>query len=105
FFAEDKNRKVMEKFHLAGLSPQSHNAVTNTILQGKAFVFTGSMESMGRNEAKAIVESLGGVVQSSVTSKTSYVIAGSEPGSKLDKARRQGISVISEKDFLKLIGR
>ncbi len=105
FFAEDKNRKVMEKFHLAGVSPQFHNPVTDAILLGKAFVFTGSLESMGRNEAKALVESLGGIVQSSVTSKTSYVVAGSEPGSKLDKARQQGISVINEKDFLKLIGR
>ena len=95
----------MEKFQLAGVSPQFHNAVTDTTLQGKAFVFTGSLESMGRNEAKALVESLGGVVQSSVTGRTSYVVTGSEPGSKLDKARRQGISVISEKDFLKLIGR
>ena len=95
----------MEKFHLAGVSPLTQDAVTDTTLQGKAFVFTGSLESMGRNEAKALVESLGGVVQSSVTGKTSYVVAGSEPGSKLDKARQQGITIISEKDFLKLIGK
>lgn len=105
FFAENKNRKVMEKFHEAVVSPRSSDEATDTALQGKAFVFTGSLESMGRNEAKALVESLGGAVQSSVTGKTSYVVAGSEPGSKLDKARRQGISIISEKDFLKLIGR
>ncbi len=105
FFSENKNRKVMEKFHLAGVSPLAQDTVTDTTLKGKSFVFTGSMESMGRNEAKALVESRGGVVQSSVTGKTSYVVAGSEPGSKLDKARRQGISVISEKDFFKLIGR
>ena len=105
FFSENKNRKVMEKFHRAGVFPLVQDAVTDTTLQGKSFVFTGSLESMGRNEAKALVESRGGVVQSSVTGKTSYVVAGSEPGSKLDKARRQGISVISEKDFLKLIGR
>ncbi len=105
FFAENKNRKVMEKFQLAGVSPRSDDMASDTILQGKAFVFTGSLESMGRNEAKALVESLGGVVQSSVTGKTSYVVAGSEPGSKLDKARQQGITIISEKDFLKLIGK
>ena len=105
FFAEDKNRKVMEKFRMAGLSPQKKDVLNNAILQGKAFVFTGSLESMGRNEAKALVESLGGGVLSSITGKTSYVVSGSEPGSKLDKARAQNIPVINEDEFLKLIGR
>ena len=105
FFAEEKNRKVMEKFLRAGVNPQWTDISANAPLGGKAFVFTGGMESMGRNEAKEIVESLGGVVHSSVTSKTSYVVAGREPGSKLDKARSQNIPVISEEDFLKLIGR
>lgn len=105
FFAEDKNMNVMEKFHRAGMTPQKKDALINTILKGKTFVFTGSLESMGRNEAKALVESLGGIVQSSVTGKTSYVVAGSEPGSKLDKARSQGISIINEEEFLKLLGR
>jgi len=105
FFAEEKNMNVMEKFHRAGMTPQKKDALINAILKGKTFVFTGSLESMGRNEAKALVESLGGIVQSSVTGKTSYVVAGSEPGSKLDKARAQGISVITEEEFLRLIGR
>jgi DNA ligase (NAD+) len=55
FFAENKNRKVMEKFRRAGISPRRRDVLTNTILQGKAFVFTGSLESMGRNEDKALV--------------------------------------------------
>lgn len=105
FFAEDKNREVMDKFRKAGLSPHKRNASLETALKGKAFVFTGSLESMGRNDAKALVESLGGMVQSSVTAKTSFLVAGSEPGSKLDKARSQGVLVISEKDFLQLVGR
>ncbi len=105
FFAEDKNKKVMEKFHQAGLSPQKNDILTNTTLQGKAFVFTGSLQSMSRNSAKTLVETLGGIVQSSVTSKTSYVVAGGEPGSKMDRAISQGITVISEEEFLKLIGK
>jgi DNA ligase (NAD+) len=105
FFAEDKNRKVMAKFRQAGLSPQEKKAVSNMALEGKSFVFTGALENMGRNEAKALVEALGGKVLASVTGKTSYVVAGSEPGSKLDKARAQNIPVISEEDFIKLIGR
>jgi DNA ligase (NAD+) len=105
FFAEDKNRKVMEKFRRAGVSPQIKASSSNALLQGKSFVFTGTMESMGRNEAKTLVENLGGSIHSSVTSKTSYVVAGSEPGSKLDKARAQGVSVIGEEEFLKLVKR
>jgi len=105
FFAEDKNRKVMEKFHRAGMAPQMKDVPVNTLLQGKAFVFTGSLSSMSRNEAKELVESLGGIAQASVTGKTSYVVAGGEPGSKLDKARAQNIPVINEQEFLKLIGR
>lgn len=105
FFTEDKNRKVMEKFRKAGLSPQNKTAPIETALKGKAFVFTGSLESMSRSDAKALVESLGGIAQSSVTAKTSYVVAGSEPGSKLDKAGSLGVLVINENDFLKLVGR
>jgi len=105
FFTEEKNRNVMEKFHRAGVSPRRKDVSTHATLQRKTFVFTGGLESMGRNDAKALVESLGGIVQSSVTGKTSYVVAGIEPGSKLDKARSQGISIIDEDEFLKLIGR
>ncbi len=105
FFTEEKNRNVLSKFRMAGLSPQKKAALTNATLQGKSFVFTGSMESMGRNEAKALVESLGGIVQSSVTRTTSYVVVGGEPGAKLDKARAQGITILAENEFLSLIGR
>jgi len=105
FFAEDHNRKLMEKFDKAGLMPQTPAQTTGAPLAGKTFVFTGSLESMGRTEAKSLVEARGGTVLSSVTGKTSYVVAGSEPGSKLDKARTLGIPVISEADFLKLVGR
>jgi DNA ligase (NAD+) len=105
FFAEDKNRKVLEKFERAGLSPQAKETLAGAPLQGKAFVFTGSLDSMDRNQARAYVESLGGSVHSSVTGKTFYLVAGREPGSKLDKARSQGITVLSEDEFLKLVGR
>jgi len=105
FFTEDKNRQVMEKFRRAGVSPQKKDGLTDLPLQGKGFVFTGGLTNMSRNEAKALVESQGGSVQSSVTGQTSYVIAGSEPGSKLAKARSQNIPIINEEEFLKLIGR
>ena len=105
FFHEHKNIDVMNKFSKAGVRPQKKEINNNAPLQGKSFVFTGSMESMGRNDAKTIVENLGGSIHSSVTKKTTYVIAGSEPGSKLDKAKSSGVKIISEEEFLKLIGR
>jgi DNA ligase (NAD+) len=105
FFHEHKNIDVMKKFSKAGVIPQKKDIDGNAALQGKSFVFTGSMESMGRNEAKTIVENLGGTIHSSVTKNTTYVVAGSDPGSKIDKARSSGIKIITEEEFLKLIGR
>ena len=105
FFHEPKNKAVLIKFNKAGVEPQKKAAPTNSLLQGQSFVFTGSMEGMGRSEAKTIVENLGGQVLSSTTAKTTYIVAGSDPGSKLDKARALGITILTENEFLKLIGR
>ncbi|MDI6741929.1 MAG: NAD-dependent DNA ligase LigA, partial [Smithella sp.] len=93
------------KFCKAGVKPQKKAINNNAPLRGKSFVFTGAMGSMGRNEAKEIVENLAGIVHSGVTKKTTYVVAGTDAGSKLDKAKAAGIKIISEEDFLKLIGR
>ena len=105
FFHEGKNIDVMKKFSKAGVIPQKKEVSNNVPLAGKSFVFTGTMEGMGRTAAKEIIESLGGTVHSSVTKKTTYVVTGDDPGSKLDKAKSSGIKIISEKEFLKLIGR
>lgn len=105
FFAEPKNRQVMDKFRLAGVSPVVQQKRGDKPLDGKYFVFTGTLESLGRNEAKALVEKLGGSVLSSVSGKTSYVVAGASPGSKLTEAGARGIPIINEKEFLKLTGR
>ncbi len=105
FFHEQKNIDVMNKFSKAGVTPQKKEISGNAPLQGKSFVFTGTMQGMGRNDAKNIVENLGGTIHSSVTKSTSYVVAGSEPGSKVDKAKSSGIKIIREEEFLKLIGR
>jgi DNA ligase (NAD+) len=105
FFHERKNINVMVKFSKAGVKPQKKEIVENMPLQGKSFVFTGTMEGMGRNEAKTLVENLGGMIHSSVTKNTTYVVAGKEPGSKLDKAKSSGIKILTEDEFLKLIGK
>jgi DNA ligase (NAD+) len=105
FFQEPKNIKVMEKFIKAGVKPQKKEMPAGDALQGKSFVLTGTLKSMARNDAKSIIENLRGSVHASLTKKTTYVVAGSEPGSKLDKATSLGITILNEEQFLKLIGR
>ena len=72
-------------------------------MQGKKFVFTGELESITREEAQGKVRELGGSYSSSVSKKTDFVLAGKEPGSKLEKAQKLGIKIISEKQFLAMM--
>jgi DNA ligase (NAD+) len=72
-------------------------------LAGLTFVFTGGLESVTRAQAEEVVRSLGGRTASSVSAKTDYVVAGSAPGSKYDRARELGIEILSEEDFLKML--
>jgi DNA ligase (NAD+) len=70
---------------------------------GKSFVFTGGLVRLTRDEAKSLVERLGAMVSSAVSKKTDYVVAGTDPGSKLDQAQKLGVTVLEEKAFLDLI--
>ncbi len=76
---------------------------TDKSLEGKSFVFTGTMPNLDRDEAQAIVRRLGGDVSSSVSKKTSYVVAGEEAGSKLEKAQELGVKVLTEEEFLEMV--
>ena len=105
FFSEPKNREVIDKFLRAGVSPLVQRQRKDRPLDGQYFVFTGTLETLGRNEAKTLVQDLGGTVQASVGGKTSFVVAGASPGSKLEQARNRAVAVITEKEFLKLTGR
>jgi DNA ligase (NAD+) len=103
FFREPSNQRFIEKLALAGVCPTTDDLQHNTPLSGKNFVFTGTLDGMGRTEAKRLVESLGGAVESSVTRKTNYVVAGESPGSKVEKARQAGVTVLDEESFLRLV--
>jgi DNA ligase (NAD+) len=74
-----------------------------TALAGKIFVLTGTMTSFTRQEAREKIESLGGRVTSTVSTKTDYVVAGADPGSKFDKARELGVQLLDERDFIMLL--
>jgi DNA ligase (NAD+) len=103
FFAEPHNRENLDAL-LAHLSvAEVETSAVSGSLAGRTFVFTGGMESMSRPEAKARVESLGARVTGSVSAKTDFVIAGDEAGSKLAKAQKLGVAVLTEEEFLSLI--
>lgn len=103
FFREPSNQRFIEKLALAGVCPTNDDLQHNTPLSGKNFVFTGTLDGMGRTEAKHLVESLGGAVESSVTRKTNYVVVGESPGSKVEKARKAGVTILDEESFLRLV--
>ena len=103
FFSEPSNRKLIEKLEEGGVSMTAVGRSTGA-LQGKTFVFTGSMKRYTRSEAGAKVESLGGKVGSSLTKKTDFLVVGEDPGSKMKEAEKIGVKVIGEEDFLKLVG-
>lgn len=106
FFAEPTNLHVIERLRQAGVVMETERQVEGVgLLTGKTFVLTGTLPSMSRAEASEWVERLGGKVSSSVSKKTSYVLAGEEAGSKLDKARQLGIPVIDEAEFLALVNK
>ena len=107
FFSEEKNRETIERLKSYGLQfSLSETQLQNQsdVLQGKAFVVSGVFETLERNELKKLIEDNGGKVSSSISSKTSYLVAGDKMGpSKRTKAEQLGVPIISEQDFLAMI--
>jgi DNA ligase (NAD+) len=101
YFKDKKNLKLIKRL-LQYITIEKVFKVKQ-ILSGKTFVLTGSLASMTREAAKEKIRSLGGDVSSSVSKETDYVVAGAEPGSKFDKAKKLGVKIISEKEFLSMI--
>ena len=105
FFSEPANRQVIKKLRKAGVHPTAEKRVVKSQkLAGKSFVFTGSLANRSREEAGELVKQHGGKISGSVSKKTDYVVVGTDPGSKYDKAKELGVTVLSEADFEKLLG-
>jgi len=103
YFNNETNLKMLDEFKSLGINPTQEVALVSDILKGKTFVLTGTLRNMTRDEAHEIIKSMGGKPTSSVSKNTSYVIAGENAGSKLDKAQNLGVIILSEEDFLNMI--
>ena len=105
FFSEPANRKLIKKLHAAGVRPTAEKRqIKSQKFAGKSFVFTGALEHRSREEAGELVQQHGGKLSGSVSKKTDYVVVGADPGSKYDKAKELGVTVLTEAEFEKLIG-
>jgi DNA ligase (NAD+) len=108
FFAREESKALIEKLRIAGVTldrddDELPDAVVTADLSGLTFVLTGTLPTMSRDEASALIKAAGGKVSSSVSKKTSYVVAGEAAGSKLTKAESLGVTVIDEAELLRML--
>ncbi|MCP9463168.1 MAG: NAD-dependent DNA ligase LigA [Nitrospira sp.] len=106
YFQEPSNRRVLDRLLQAGIlieQPALPQERSTRPLAGKSFVFTGGLETLSREDASSLVERLGGTVSSAVSTKTSFVVVGANPGSKLAQAQKLGVPLLTEQEFLKLV--
>src|SRR6202040_2659351 len=105
FFSEAANRQLIKKLNKAGVHPTAEKRKVKSVkFAGKSFVFTGGLANRSREDAGEIVQQHGGKVSGSVSKKTDYVVVGSDTGSKDDKAKELGVTILSEAEFEKLFG-
>ncbi len=102
YFRRETTAKMLDKLAEASVTPLAPPEPARSKLSGKSFVFTGTLRSMSRERAQAMVRQLGGKTPSSVSRSTDYLVAGENPGTKLDRARSLGVTVIDENGFLEL---
>ena len=105
YFREPRNRKVIDELLAAGVEPVHEAAKRGGKLAGKTIVVTGTLANFSRQEIEQAIKQAGGKASSSISKNTDFVLAGENPGSKLDKAKQLGVKVISEDEFLKLMGK
>jgi DNA ligase (NAD+) len=104
YFGESHNRGIVERLTRQVTILDAEKPKSNSAIAGKTVVFTGSLEKMTRDEAKAMAERLGAKAAGSVSKKTDYVVAGPGAGSKLAEAQKHGVAVLTEDEWLKLVG-
>ena len=104
FFADTSNQRIVQACMDSGIQFEKVEQIQESVYTGKTFVFTGSLEKFTRKDARAMVEKLGARASGSVSSKTDFVIAGTSAGSKLESAQKLGIPVLSEDEFLEMMG-
>jgi DNA ligase (NAD+) len=105
FFSEPANRQLIKKLNKVGVHPTAEKReVKSQKFAGKSFVFTGGLANRSREEAGELVQQNGGKVSGSVSKKTDYVVVGSDPGSKYEKAKELGVTILTEPEFEKLLG-
>jgi DNA ligase (NAD+) len=104
FFRDKKNKESIDRLKKAGVKVIEPKIKEKGKLAGKTFLFTGALKEFGRDEARNLVESLGGMTASIVSKKVDYVVVGEDPGSKFDKAKELGVQILTEEEFKKLIG-
>ena len=103
YFSLDDTRNLINEFKGLGIQLSNKSTKVSDAFAGKTFVITGTLPSYSRSDAAAIIESMGGKVSGSVSKKTSYVLAGENPGSKFTKAQDLGVSIINEEEFLEMV--
>ncbi len=103
YFRNENSLKMIKELYEAGINPTSKTKAQSNKLEGKIFVLTGTLPTMSRDEASALIKSHGGKTSSSVSKKTNFVLAGENAGSKLDKAKDLGVIILTENDFLEMI--
>ncbi len=104
YFHNEKNAAVIDKMLAAGVKPKQTKTNRSDKLAGKTFVITGTLEKFTRQQIEKLIKENNGKVASSVSKKTDFVLAGAEAGSKLEKAKKLGVKIINEKEFIEMIG-
>ena len=105
YFKSESVRNIIRRLQEKGVNMQYTSSVESDVLKGRTIVVTGTLPTLSRDEAEKLIRDNGGKASSSVSKKTSYVLAGEKAGSKLDKANSLGIPVITEEEFLKMINK